>query len=403
MNLLLKVFIKDYKNIHDPKVRTRYGIFANIIGIFINTLLVVGKLIVGILIRSMSIISDAMNNLSDFVTCILNIVGFKISSKKGDKDHPFGHQRMEYITSLLTGAIIVAIGASLLTESIRGIINENLKFTSFPLIQVIILSVAIVLKLIQGLVYRNLGKKINSIALKSQFYDSFNDVISTSVVLIGIIITYYTSFGKLDSILPCSVSIYIIYNGIKVIIEAGSYLLGKKPSQELINKLVHLIKRYDFVVSYHDLNVHLYGENKVYATVDIEMYGNRSVFELHDDIDNIEEAARNELGIDLRIHLDPIKEKDEQFNYYKDLVASCLNKVNNKLTFHDLRIIKNEEEINITFHLIIPEDVKDENIILSNVVREIRSKDNRIHPAILLDEEYTILEVKEEKEKNNGK
>ena len=288
VNFLAKLFIKDYKNVENEKVRENYGTLSGVFGIITNLILVVIKVIIGLLSASISIIADAINNLSDMGSSLLTIIGFKISSKPADKDHPYGHQRVEYIISLIIAMIIAFVGLELLTTSIDKIINPDV--IKVEVITFIILGVAIVLKGLQGLFYLSASKKIDSLSLKASAKDSINDCISTSAVLIGTIISKTTGYN-VDGIVGILVSGFIIYSAIMLIKETMSPLIGEKPDPELIEKVTRTVLSYPKVLGIHDVITHLYGPSKVFISLHAEVDANDNVLVSHDLIDNIEQEV----------------------------------------------------------------------------------------------------------------
>ena len=286
VNLLAKLFIKDYKNVESENVRTAYGTMSGIFGIITNCVLVIIKLFIGIISASISIIADAINNLSDMGSSLLTIIGFKISNKPADKDHPYGHQRVEYIISLIIAMIIAFVGLELLTTSIDKIINPEV--VKVDLITFIVLGVAIVLKALQGLFYLSASKKINSLSLKASAKDSINDCISTTAVLVGTIISKASGYN-VDGIVGVLVSAFIMYSAINLIKETMSPLIGEKPDPELVEKVSRAVLSYPKVLGIHDMITHLYGPSKVFISLHAEVDASEDVLISHDLIDNINE------------------------------------------------------------------------------------------------------------------
>ena len=336
--LLLKLFVKDYKNVKDQNVRKQYGVLGAVFGLITNFILFAAKLTIGILIANISIIADGLNNLSDFGNCFITIFGFKMSSKPADKDHPFGHQRMEYIISLIVSVIIISLGFNIGKDAVSSIITPSEQMEQI-LIPAIILGLSIVIKVLQGVLYYSLGKRIDSIALKATGADSRNDVISTTGVLIGLFISFYTGFTRIDGIIALVVAIFVVVSGIKILIDTADILLGEKPSQEIIDEFVKTIKSHDCVLGIHDIEMHCYGPNQIYASCHVEVDASKDVIITHDSIDNIEKECLQKLKIQTVIHMDPVVIDDPQRNHFKEVVAEALKEVNPDLHFHDFRIV----------------------------------------------------------------
>jgi cation diffusion facilitator family transporter len=390
--LLLKIFVKDYKNTKNQKVRTQYGLVGAGFGLATNLILFAAKLTIGLLFANLSIIADALNNLSDFGNCFLTIFGFKLSSKPADADHPYGHERMEYIISLVISVIIIALGFDLAVEAVKSLINPDQPLTEFPLIPVIVLGISVLLKVLQGAVYFSLAKRINSIALKATGQDSRNDVLATTAVLIGVIISYYTKFTRVDGILSLLVSALVLYGGIKILIQTGDILLGEKPSKEIINDFMKVIRSNPAVLGAHDLEMHCYGPNAIFASVHVEVDGSVDVFKSHDMIDNLEKQCFKDLGIKTVIHMDPVRVNDPQTDYVRGIVENAMKEVDVGLTMHDFRIVSGPTHTNAVFDMVIPFEKKQNT---KEIIRTMREKVKEANPKIFLvvncDDEYTML------------
>jgi len=351
IKLLPKLFIKNYKNIEDPKVRNAYGKLAGIVGIITNIFLSLIKIIIGIIATSIAIIADGLNNLSDSFSSIITLFGFKMAAKPADKDHPYGHQRIEYLTGLVVSIIILLIGMMLFKSGIDKILNPSaLKPT---LITIIILILSILLKLWQFLFYRINGKFINSYTLVATSIDSLNDVITTFVVLISIIV-YYRFQINIDGYMTLIVAIFIIINGIKLIKGTISPLIGEAPDNEFIENLGKDILSFPNVLGYHDLVVHSYGPLKTFVTVHVEVDAEQNINEAHKLIDDIERFINNKYNTNLVIHIDPIAINDEYTNGIKEIIENIIKEIDPIFRFHDFRVTKENDQINITFDLEIP-------------------------------------------------
>lgn len=386
VNLLAKLFIKNYKDIENQNVRTSYGTMCGVFGIITNLILVIIKLIIGILSFSISIIADAINNLSDMGSSLLTIIGFKISNKPADKDHPYGHQRVEYVISLIIAMIIAFVGLELLTTSIDKIINPS--EVKVEIITFIILGVAIVLKAIQGLFYLSASKKIDSLSLKASAKDSINDCISTSAVLLGTIISKVSGFN-VDGIVGILVSGFIIYSAIMLIKETMSPLIGEKPDPELIEKVTRNVLSYPKILGIHDVIAHLYGPSKVFITLHVEIDAREDILIAHDLVDNIEQDIKKEFGIELVIHMDPVETDNEELNKASLVVREVLKEIDPVLMFHDFRMVKGETHTNFIFDVVAPFDfkLKDEDLV-QEIKKRVNAKNNKYRCVIVVDKDY---------------
>lgn len=367
MKFVRKLFVKDYQDTKNPKVRFRYGLSAGIFGIITNALLFAFKLAVGLIGNSITIIADAINNLSDAGSSVVTLVGFKLSSAPPDKDHPFGHARYEYITSLLVSVVVLLIGVLLFKSSIEKCITPEQ--VTVNVYTYVVLSVAIVLKLVQMLIYLDFSKAINSGALKASAADSRNDVLTTLAVLISTIVIDVAGDKispkvSVDGIMGIAVSVFIIVSSILLLKESMSPILGEKPPKELVDKLTAKILSYDGVIGVHDLVVHSYGENHCFVVAHVEVPANVEITKSHDIIDNIEHDFWNEMHIRLNIHMDPVDTENADLVVLKIRAEKVLASLDENLSLHDFRLVSGETHTNVLFDVVIPFDCK---ITLSDV------------------------------------
>ena len=369
MKFIRKLFIKDYQDTQNPKVRFRYGLVAGIFGIISNALLCVFKLIVGVVGNSITIIADAINNLSDAGSSVVTLVGFKLSATPPDNDHPFGHARYEYITSLLVSVTVLFIGILLLKSSIEKCITPE--EVSVSVYTYIVLGVAIAMKLVQMLTYLDFSKAINSGALKASAADSRNDVLATVAVLISTIAIDVAGDKispkvSVDGIMGIAVSAFIIVSSILLIKEAMSPILGEKPPKELVDKITAKILSYDGVIGVHDLVVHSYGENHCFVVAHVEVPADVDITKSHDVIDNIEHDFWNEMHVRITIHMDPVDTKNKQLAVLKLRAQNAIANLDENLSLHDFRLVSGQTHTNMLFDVVIPycskitlDDVKD--------------------------------------------
>lgn len=302
-DFLLGLFIGNHENINDPDVRKQIGSFAGWVGIVLNIILVAGKVLAGIVSGSVAVIADGLNNLMDAVSSVITLIGFKLANKKADKEHPFGHGRYEYIAGLAVAVLVLLVGIELGKTGIEKIINPAA--VDFGLLTLIILVISVILKLLMGLFAKNLGHRIKSPALIAVSADSRNDAIATSAVLITALITRFAGIN-LDGWASLGVAIFIVYNGISLIKETISPILGESPSDELVGYITEKIKSNECVIGIHDLIIHDYGPGKQYASAHVELSGDIDSLTGHDVLDKIEKDFLENDNIHLVIHFDPI-------------------------------------------------------------------------------------------------
>ena len=368
--ILLKLFVKDYRNVQDAKVREKYGLLGSFFGLITNLILFVGKIVIGAMMGLFSIIADSVNNLSDFGNNALSIFGIKVAGKKPDLEHPFGHQRMEYIISLVISCVIIALGGVMLYQGIMDLVAfvGSMQADGTPVLSEIgyheyvitlsILSAAIFVKVLQSLLYYSLGKRIDSIQLKALGRDALNDVISTITVIIGVIITYFTDFN-VDFAFTIFVSIMVIVSGIGILRQSADILIGEKPSKEKIQDLVHLILSHTEVLGIHDLTMHTYGQ-VIFAVIHVEVDAKEDVMKSHALCDGIEREVQKKLGINLTIHMDPILVDDPDTAKYRKAVETALKAFPKTLSMHDFRILSAPNYVNLIFDLVVPPEIDDE-------------------------------------------
>ena len=371
MKLIKKMFIKDYQNTNDSKVRFKYGVVAGVFGIISNFFLFIAKLLVGLLSGSITIVADAINNLSDMASNIIVIFGFKLSSKPADSEHPFGHERYEQIMALIVSVIVIVIGVLLSKSSLEKIFNYE--DTTVTITTYIVLGIAILVKLFQMFLYSDFAKSINSDVLKASSVDSRNDVISTSAVLVAMILIHiFGNIGfSIDGVFGLIVSVFIIISAIKLMKETIGPLLGEMPDSEFVKSLKDKILSYDGVLGLHDFVIHSYGANNFFVNAHVEVSSKVDIMISHDMIDNIERDFKEQLNIILSIHLDPIETDNEEVNFNKKKVEVILKNIDESLDFHDFRMVFGETHTNILFDVVIPFNSK---ITLEQVKEELENK-----------------------------
>ena len=377
---LIKLFIKDKDNIKNQEVRGKYAMLSSITGIVVNILLSVFKLIIGIFANSISIISDALNNVSDAGSSIVTMVGFKLSQKKVDADHPWGHGRMEYITGFFVDILILLVGFELLKSSVDKIIHPELP--NINNITIILLVVAILAKLWLFVFYRKIAKTIDSAAIKGTAYDSISDSISTLAVLVSAFVAKFAGIS-IDGYVSLLVSMFILFTGYKAIKEIIDLLLGQKPDPEFVKQIEEFAMKYETIEGIHDIMVHDYGPGRKIVSFHAEVPANSDICRAHDIIDQMEQDIFENFGCITTVHMDPIVVDDEEINQMRSFVEDVVKEINEEFSIHDFRMTDGGERVNLIFDLVITSD-KNINVeeIISKVQEEIHKKNKKYYAVI---------------------
>lgn len=350
-NVLVRMFIKDSGNIGNAHVRGQYGRLAGWVGILSNFALFLLKTFIGIMAGSIAITADAVNNLSDSASSVITLVGFRLSGMPADEEHPYGHARFEYISGLVVSFLILALGLQFLITSVQKAISpEQVRFNG---VVAVILVLSILIKLWQGMFNKDIGKRIDSSALKATATDSLNDVITTAAVLLSAVIAHLTGL-YLDGWMGILVAIFILVSGIRMIIETLNPLLGVAPDRSLVAGIQKRIMSYPSVLGMHDLIIHNYGPGRCFASAHVEVPASQDILVSHDIIDNIERDFATEMNIDLVIHLDPIITDDQRLSGFRGYVADAVREIDPVLTIHDFRMVEGHTHTNLIFDVVIP-------------------------------------------------
>ena len=371
--LLSKIFIKDRDNVNSQKVRSSYINLTSITGILLNILLFAGKLVFGILANSIAIIADAFNNISDAGSSVVTWIGFRMSNKHVDEEHPFGHGRMEYITGFIVDMLIIFVGYELLTGSVEKIFNPvDQKASIFTYVM---LGASVFVKLWLFLFYRKIGNKINAEPLRASSIDSISDCAATSIVLVSLILSS-TLGWNIDGYVGVVVAIFILIAGVRAAKGTIDLLLGAPPSKEYIEELTEFIKKYKIVVGIHDLMVHDYGEGRKFISFHAEVPSDFDINIAHEEIDCLERDMHKKFGAIVTVHLDPIDVNDENVRNMREFAERCVKETDERFSIHDFRMTKGERLTNLIFDLVIPVDYdgKEEDAA-KEVAKRIKEKD----------------------------
>ena len=384
-NLLIKLFIKD-KNTENPEARAKYGMLSSITGIVVNILLSAVKLIIGIFANSISIISDALNNVTDAGSSIVTMIGFKVSQKKIDKDHPWGHGRMEYITAFIVDILIVLVGVELFKSSFDKIIHPTLPDISN--VTIVVLVIAVLTKLWLFIFYNKIAKTIDSAAIKGNAYDSISDSISTFVVLLSAIVAKI--FGiSIDGYASILVSIFILFTGFKALKDTIDLLLGMNPDKEFVEKLEEFTKKYEMISGIHDIMVHDYGPGRKIVSFHAEVPANCDICKAHDVIDQMEQDIYEEFNCITTIHMAPIVTDDEEINEMRKKTEEIVKEINPEFSIHDFRMTDGGDRINLIFDLVIPPDNEMNHEELKNMVQQkIHSVNDKYYAVPKIENSY---------------
>lgn len=385
INLIRKIFIKDYQNVNEEKVRIKHGVVSACFGLFINLILFIFKLVIGLLTGLISLISEALNNITDFLSCFVTLFGFKLANKPADKDHPYGHQRIEYICGLIVSFICLIIGIVLIYSSIIKIVNKeegNYKDDTLFMWTMIILVVSIIFKVLLGFIYKGMGKAINSIALKASMSDSFLDCIATGVVIISSLLQYIlfkcnpslTWIVYIDPVSSIIVAIFVIVNAIQMINEVSKPLIGEPIDEKISENIKNDINNYDGILGTHDMNAYSYGPTKIFISIHCEVDGYKDVFKTHELIDTIEQEINEKYNVNLTIHMDPVDTKNKDLIDIEELVNTYIKENNLDLSIHDLRVSIKKDTKYLCFDMVIPNNNLNKDKINNKIISLINSK-----------------------------
>ena len=384
---LVRLFVKDSERTHSAVVRERYGMLSGITGIIVNVLLAAAKFIIGTASHSIAITGDALNNLSDAGSNVVTLVGFRMAGAKPDKEHPFGHGRIEYVAALVVGFIVEMMGFELIKSSIEKIKNPEPSVFSWAACAVLLLSIGG--KIWLALFNRFLGKRIDSPAMSAVVADSISDTAATASTLLALILSQFTSF-PVDGVFGIVVALFIMYSGIGILKETIGILLGTPPSKELVDSLRSFILSHDGIIGIHDLVIHSYGASKFFASVHAEVPSTADILKAHDTIDLIEREVLKKFSIQLVIHMDPLVVNDERVDELHSLVAAQCRKIDPALQIHDFRVVDGPTHTNLIFDLVIPFDFKySEKQTKELLSKKIREQNENYYAVITTESSYS--------------
>ena len=383
-DLLCKLFVKNHKETADPRVRASYGTLVSVVGILLNLLLFVAKFLAGSLFGSVAIVADAMNNLSDSGAQIISLISFRISSKPADREHPFGHARIEYVASMIVAFLVLLIGVELFRESLGKIFHPQPPEQSW--ISVAVLGGSILVKLWLGLFNRRIGNRIDSAVMRATAADSLSDVLSTAAVLLAtlVMLLFPTVQLNLDAYMGLIVALLILLAGAKILNETKNAILGQAPAEETVSRIRETVAKYPGALGIHDLVVHNYGPGHILASLHVEVDGREDMFVSHDMVDTIEQELRR-AGIEATIHMDPIVTDDESINALRGQVLTAVQAIHPAFQIHDFRYVEGVTHTNLIFDVVVPFECA---LSEGEIRRQIADAVSRIDPSY-----FTVVTV----------
>ena len=387
LEFLVHKCIKDADEIERPEVRKRYGFFSSIVGIICNVILFASKLAIGLIAGSISIVSDGVNNLSDCATCIVTMFGYKMAAKPADRDHPFGHGRIEYVMGLVIAGLILYAGVDALRGAAGKLLHpEAMEFT-WAAVAVLVLSILV--KIYMSVFYRRIGRKIGSTAMEMSGADALNDTISTALTLVCLLVYKFTGLD-LDAYAGIVVAVLLLKTGYEGGKETLGQLLGQRPSAELAEKVRQIVLSYPEVLAIHDLVIHDYGPGRCHVSLHAEVDGEGNIYELHEAIDRAMSELDHKLGCFSVIHMDPVDTKNERLAEMREETVQLLRSIDPVLSLHDFRMVPGKHRTNLVFDVLVPFGYK---LSDEDVRKAVRAAVEERHPdcrcIIQIDKSYT--------------
>ena len=366
--ILCRLFVKDRENIKSPAVRRAYGTMVSVVGIVLNFVLAMGKIVVGILFGAISLAGDGINNLSDAGSQVISFISFKMAAKPADRHHPFGHARIEYVASMIVSFFIMIVGWNLLRESLEKIFG-GMAETRFSWLMIIVLAVSILIKVWLCFFNRKVAKKIDSSVMKATAADSLSDAGASAAVLVAMLIFKFTGID-IDGYMGIAVAVVIFIAGIKILNDTKNSILGEAPSDDVVKGILAIIDEFPDALGIHDMVVHSYGPGRFIANLHIEVDGSKDIFESHDMIDMIEKRLDQELGIQSNIHMDPIVVDDAEINEMREFVREKVKQVDERLDIHDFRFVRGVTHTNLIFDINAPFELRISDRDIQKIVSE---------------------------------
>lgn len=385
ISLLSRIFIKNYNSYSDPAVRRGYGMLTGIMGIALNLILFGVKLFAGIVTGAVSVTADAINNLSDAGSSVITMAGMRMAGRPADKDHPFGHGRIEYVAGLIVSMVIIIMSYELAKDSIIKIITpEEIVFSPMSLA---ILGASVLVKLYICLYNRKIGRLINSSAMKATAMDSLSDCISTAAVIAGLVVFALFKLN-VDGYIGVVVALFILKTGIEAAKESLTPLIGERPDQQYVNEIYSTIMSYEGVVGVHDLIVHNYGVGANIISLHAEIPAEMGFMEAHELIDIIENDLKEKYASIATVHMDPVETNNETAKHYKELAAKIISEISPEITMHDFRMTDGIKNRNLIFDVVVPYSLKISDDEVKRLISEkLRNEDENLNAVVTVDKE----------------
>ena len=389
--LLIKLFVKNYSDTKSIEARNRYGNLGSVVGIFVNVLLSVTKIVIGLIGGVLSITADGFNNLADAGSSVVTLIGFKLANKPADRDHPFGHGRMEYISAFIVSFLILLVGFELLKDSVTALKNGE-AMPQFKIVSIIVLIISIVVKCWLYFFNRKIGKTIDSTALIATAKDSLNDCIATGAILVAAIISRLIAVPfNLDAVMAIGVALFILWSGFCSARDTLNEILGSPPEPQLINDINNTILSFDEFYGIHDLIVHNYGPGRQFASVHVEVPHNSDIVACHEKIDLCEKLIQEKFGVNLVIHMDPIDTDNESVATARNTMVHVIKEIDSRLTLHDFRMTPaGDTRTNLIFDVVIPAELNISETQLNDIICQKAKEANKTYVCVItFDRDFT--------------
>ena len=389
--LLIRLFVKNSGDTENPAVRKSYGTLSGGVGIFCNLILCITKIAVGLLTASISITADGLNNLSDMGSSVITLIGFKMAGKPADKDHPFGHGRMEYMSAFIVALLILLVGAELLKSSITALIAGD-KFPEYSAAAIIVLAVSMLIKLWMYIFNRRLYKKVESGVFKATALDSLNDIMSTGAILLSVAVSLCFKLPfNLDAVMGLLVSLFILYSGFSTAKDTLNLILGNPPDKETVEEIKNTVLSFEGFIGIHDLMVHNYGPSRQFASVHVEVPQESDFVKCHEQVDLCEKLINEKYNIQLVIHMDPIDTNSPAVKAAREAMTAELKKIDERMSLHDFRMTPlSESRTNLIFDVVIPPEFNDKKEELRQEISAAAKKTDSTYCCVItFDNDFT--------------
>lgn len=389
---LLKTCVRGYRAdrsavgvMGDQEMRKKVGTLGSVVGMALNILLSAMKMVLGLLIGSVSITADGINNLSDAGGSLVALISVRMASKPQDEDHPFGHGRIEYLGALVVGVLIAFFGVELIKSGVESILAG--KTSAFSVLSLVLMGIGVVVKAWMSVFYRKLGKMTDNPTLLAAAKDSMGDAVSTTVITLAALVSRLTGW-PLDGYAGVLVALLVLKAAWDVLSDTVNRLLGGKPDVELGKQIVHMLLQYPGILGVHDLVIHDYGPGRSMASIHAEVSAECDLVATHEVIDTAEREMAEKLRLPICIHLDPVVTGDEKTEQAKAEMAAYLASLATPLQLHDFRRVPGDKHINLIFDVLLPAGLKKTDELLSGIQAHAITMDARYRCVVHFDRDY---------------